>query len=388
MQYCGLIKMDLKFITNNQFMSKKYIRLKPHEVEFLGYTPNEKHNKYEVKGNDLITLLEYRGTKNQGILDACLNVGVDKSVSPMLWLKTKEESVRVANPFYIPQLEKDFSELSKLLIEEIKEFSPKYETYKREKTTEPHLFVYSPADIHVGKLCSSFETGEDYNSQIAVKRVLDGTKGILNKLKGNEIEKILFVIGNDVLHIDNPKRQTTSGTPQDTDGMWYDNFLTAKRLYVDVIEILLQVADVHVVFNPSNHDYTSGFFLAQVIETHFKDCKQITFETSISHRKYYVYGKNLIGTSHGDGAKQTDLPLLMANESKDWSNCKHKYFYIHHFHHKVSKDYMSVCVEVLRSPSGTDSWHHRNGYEHAPKAVEGFLHHKEHGQILRITHIF
>jgi hypothetical protein len=49
---------------------------------------------------------------------------------------------------------------------------------------------------------------------------------------------------------------------------------------------------------------------------------------------------------------------------------------------------MGVCVETLRSPSGTDSWHHRNGYQHAPKAVEGYIHDKEHGQIMRITHIF
>lgn len=49
---------------------------------------------------------------------------------------------------------------------------------------------------------------------------------------------------------------------------------------------------------------------------------------------------------------------------------------------------MSVCVEALRSPSGTDSWHHRNGFAHAPKAIEGFIHHKEHGQVARITHLF
>jgi hypothetical protein len=43
------------------------------------------------------------------------------------------------------------------------------------------------------------------------------------------------------LHIDNPKRTTTSGTPQDTDGMWHTNFLIAKQLYVDVLELLLNV---------------------------------------------------------------------------------------------------------------------------------------------------
>ena len=158
---------------------------------------------------------------------------------------------------------------------------------------------------------------------------------------------------------------------------------------MDVIEHLLGVADVHFVYNPSNHDYTNGFFLADVIQSWFRKCPNIKFDCSISHRKYLQYHKNLIGTTHGDGAKAQDLPLLMAQESpKYWSSTKHRYVYTHHVHHKVSKDYIGVTVESLRSPSGTDSWHHRNGYQHAPKAVEGFIHHPQHGQVARLTHLF
>ena len=282
----------------------------------------------------------------------------------------------------------NFSELHESIIEDIKKHSPIYKKYKREENTDGYLLVLDPADIHIGKLCDAIETGDEYNNKIAVKRVLNGVDGILDNVKGFNVDKILFVIGNDVLHIDNPKRTTTSGTPQDTDGMWHTNFLIAKKLYVDVIERLLLHSDVHVVYNPSNHDYTNGFFLAQVIQAHFTNCSNITFDTSISHRKYYVYYDNLIGTTHGDGAKVTDLPLLMAHESKKWSECTKRYWYTHHLHHKVAKDYMGVSVETLRSPSGTDSWHSRNGYTHAPKAVEGFLHHKKHGQVARFTHFF
>ena len=326
--------------------------------------------------------------KNKGILDACTNVGISPESTPMLWLKTKNESVRVTNPLYKAPQEFSFETLAKEVIEVLKNYVPKYPQLKRVENENKRLFVFDPADIHIGKLCSAFEVGETYNNQIAVQRVLSGCRGILNEIDTTTIDKVLFVIGNDILHIDNTKRTTTSGTPQDTDGMWHSNFLIAKQLYVDIIEILMSIADVHVVYNPSNHDYTNGFFLAQVIETHFRNCENVTFDTTIAHRKYFVYGKNLIGTTHGDGARTENLPLLMANESKDWSNCKHKYIYTHHLHHKVSKDVMSVCVETLRSPSGTDSWHHRNGYQHAPKAVEGYIHDKEHGQIMRITHIF
>ncbi len=136
---------------------------------------------------------------------------------------------------------------------------------------------------------------------------LEGVQGILDKSAGFHIDKILFVGGNDILHIDTPRRTTTSGTPQDTDGMWYRNFLTAKQLYVEILEKLIALADVHFVFNPSNHDYTHGFFLADCIKTHFRQAANITFDCSLQHRKAYRYGENLIGTTHGDGAKQQDL---------------------------------------------------------------------------------
>jgi len=324
-----------------------------------------------------------------GIYEATENLDIDNSNVKHLWVKNKQSSVFVKNPNFVQAEIATTNQLREDLIKDLQQYAPKFPKLERIENKESYLLVIDPADIHIGKLCTAFESGESYNNQIAVQRVLLGVKGILQKVSSFNIDKILFIGGNDILHTDNPGRTTTSGTPQDTDGMWHSNFLIAKQLYVDVLELLLGVADVHFTFNPSNHDYTNGFFLAQVIETYFKDCKNITFDTTISHRKAFKYHSNLIGTTHGDGAKQMDLPLLMAVEYPvEWSETKHRYIYTHHVHHKTSKDYAGITIESLRSPSGTDSWHHRNGYQHAPKAVEGFLHSKEHGQIMRLTHIF
>jgi hypothetical protein len=314
----------------------------------------------------------------------CDQVGLPLENVSNYWFKGKQYSIHVKG-----DKAKTYEEIRDEIVQSMNEHSPKYETILRSNIVDGHLLVVDPADIHIGKLATSFETGEDYNSQIAVQRVLEGVRGVIQKASGFNIDKILFIGGNDILHIDTPKRQTTSGTPQDTDGMWYESFLIAKQLYVDVIELLMQIADVHFVFNPSNHDYTNGFFLADVIQSWFRNSPNITFDCSIAHRKYFIYGSNLIGTTHGDGAKPQDLPLLMAQESpKHWADTKHRYVYSHHLHHKISKDYIGVTVESLRSPSGTDSWHHRNAYQHATKAVEGFIHHKDFGQVARLSHIF
>lgn len=312
--------------------------------------------------------------------------GINPNDVKHLWIKDKGSSIFVKNPNFKQQ---EYNQFKEELLEDLKGFEPKFPKIERKESKDGHLLVVDPADIHIGKLATAFETGDAYNCDIAISRAKEGVKGILDKTKGFKIDKIVFIGGNDILHIDTPKRTTTSGTPQDTDGMWYENFLMAKDLYVELLQLLVSVADVHFIYNPSNHDYTNGFFLADVIQTYFRSCANITFDCSIRHRKGYLYHSNLIGTTHGDGAKQQDLPLLMAQEFPlEWSKTKHRYVYIHHFHHKLSKDYIGVTVESLRSASGTDSWHHRNGYQHAPKAVEGFVHHKVHGQIARITHLF
>lgn len=325
-------------------------------------------------------------TEHKGLAKHCEERGIDISDVTLYWDKTKEYSVAVR----LDKNQVTYENLRDEIIEMMDAHSPKYPNIERDFLVDGHLLVIDPADVHIGKLCTAFESGEDYNSHIAVKRVHEGVEGILQKVKGFNIDQIVLIIGNDILHVDSPKNTTTSGTSQDVCQMWYDNFLMAKQLYVEVIEKLTSVADVHVIFNPSNHDYTNGFFLADAIKSWFRHSSNITFDCSIAHRKYYRYFENLIGSTHGDGAKQADLGLLMAEEAKkDWGDTKHRYFYTHHVHHKTSKDMIGLTIESLRSPSGTDSWHHRNGYGiGGVKAIEGFLHSKVHGQICRITHIF
>lgn len=322
----------------------------------------------------------------------CRERGIDPDDVDFYWDKTKSFSVKV-HPNSTRELTQE--QLIELIQEKITSHAPNYKTFEREKTKNNNLLVIDPADSHFGKLSSSYETGESYNINVAKQRFKEGITGIISKSKGFGINKVLFIIGNDVLHYDTPKRQTTSGTPQDTDVMFYDMFNAALESHVEIIESLITEYDVDIIFCPSNHDYQSGWMFAQTLSAWFRNAKNVNIDASISHRKYYQYGQNLISASHGDGAKMTDMPLLMANEApKLWANTTYRYVYLHHIHHKQrnvfqsSKDYIGVTVEYLRSQSSSDSWHYRNGYVGAKKAVEGFVHSFEHGQIARLTHYF
>lgn len=323
--------------------------------------------------------------------DSRMGLELDLSKDQVRYLRNKLGLKRDNSKFGIISYE----QIRQDLISDIKNHSLEYKKLKFNKITDGHLLVIDPADIHIGKLSVKEETGFEYNMVEARRRVNLAVKEILQKSKGFPIEKIVLVIGNDIIHIDTPFRTSTAGTPQDTDGQWWQMFRVAKDLYIEVIEVLREVAPVHVIYNPSNHDYSSGFMLADTVSSWFSKDKNVSFDVSISHRKYFLWGTNLISTSHGDGAKEEDMPLLMASEVPDmWSKSKYRYIYLHHFHHKKQikwksgKDYQGATVEYLRSPSEPDGWHDRNGFTASPKAIEGFIHSKNNGQVARITHYF
>lgn len=308
------------------------------------------------------------------------------------WLKDKNgASIFVRNTSEIipfDQMRADF-------IDEMKQYSPIYPTIERQEIKEKHLLVIDPSDIHVNKLATQEETNGIYNSEIAVKRVKEAIESILQKSSGFPLDKIVLVIGNDVLNTDNTSNSTTKGTPQDVSNRWYEGFRMAKQMYIDAIELLLTRANVEVIHVMSNHDYTSGFMLADSVYSWFRNCENVSFNLEVKHRKYFKWGSNLIGLSHGDKFKSMDAPLLMANEAPQlWAGTYYRYFYLHHIHHHTKtkfqsgKDYQGVTVQHLRSPSPADLWHFDSGYTHAKQAIEAFIHHETQGQVCCITHNF
>lgn len=280
-----------------------------------------------------------------------------------------------------------------------------------------HMMVISPADIHMGKLAELMETGEAYDMEIAERRVKEGVAGLLEKGKAWGIEVITINTGNDSLHVDNNRATTTSGTPQSVTGSIFGMFDAMFKTWVWVIEQSAEVAPVHVVFDPSNHPWVSDWMLNRAVMAWFKNDERVTFDVKmndIRHRKYQVYGCNLIGYAHGDGGKDKDLPNTMQYECREWwGKTQRGYWIIKHKHHKDAKTVglsgyhqekdhagvtviksgdmdlsKNVSVEIVRSPSGTDGWHDRNQYVGAIKAVEAFIFHSERGQVARFTHSF
>ena len=343
---------------------------------------NAGNPRYRLNQNEAEIIKEYRRVK-----DECEREGLDPKTLHSGWIKNENSSLYFKQP---KAKEQDFKKLSEELVKELKEFSPEYPKIKRPKEIDGHLFFCCPSDLHIGKLCKSFVSGEEYNSQIAVIRALEGVKGCIDKAKGFHVDKVVFLLSGDLLHVDGFNNTTTAGTRQDVDGLWSDNFMIAKRLMVEIIEMLMQLADVHIMFTAGNHDHISGWLMAQVLQAHFRKSKNISWDISLQMRKYYKYYNSLISSTHGDKVKWDLLPMLMADECKWWSDTKYRYMFTQHVHHKVAnKDMVGCTIESLRSPSEADAWHHKSGYLSSNnKAIESFLFSKQNGQVARITHLF
>ena len=194
--------------------------------------------RYRLNPDEWQIIDEYReDKKRQSLLaDECNEVGIDVGSVSHYWYKSKKFSIFAkSNEFSKDDFLQSIEEL-------ISSYSPSYPSIDYPKRKDGHLLIINPADIHIGKYADSQEVGKDYNIKIAKNRVREGVKGILRNAEGYPIERILFCIGNDILHTDNIHKTTTKGTAQDTDGKWYKHFTEALELYVEIVEMLIQIA--------------------------------------------------------------------------------------------------------------------------------------------------
>ena len=210
------------------------------------------NKRLRLKKDELDLIENYRRIKEESIA-----AGVNPDDVKHGWLKTDNSSLFFKNPNFKTEAKNKFAED---LIKELEQYSPKYPTIKRRKSKDGHLLVIDIADLHINKYAEAHLTGADYNSKIAVERAIEGTKGLIQKASGFNIEKVVFVIGNDVLNTDNLTKSTSKHTPQDTDVNWFKAFNIAKDCYIKCIELCMQVADVDILHYPSNHDEMSGCF--------------------------------------------------------------------------------------------------------------------------------
>lgn len=266
--------------------------------------------------------------------------------------------------------------------------------YPRERAA--YLFEYSPFDLHLGKLAWGDETtGASYDVPIGVdlfNASLDFLHAKAMRLGGGTIDRILCVFGNDAMHVDSKRGETTAGTHMDFDSRYIKVYRRLVHIHRRAIDILRQTAPVDVVIIPGNHDELTSFHMGEVIAAAFENVPDVQINNGPTLRKYYEYGVNLFGFTHGDAERIAELPLAMAREVPEmWARCPSREWHIGHLHKSdewqdrkkpmLVQDLTSdkgIRIRRLTSLSGHDAWHTKHAYMDR-RACEGFLFHKTAG---------
>ena len=252
--------------------------------------------------------------------------------------------------------------------------------------SDPHAREVCIFDPHLGKYAWAPETGTDYDSTIAEQCVRAAVGDLLEQSAPWRCEETILPVGNDLLHTDNYEGTTTAGTQQDRDTRFQLMFRRARGLVSWMISVCAERSNVRVVIIPGNHDSLSAWTLGEVLAAEYAHDPRVTFDGSPRKRKYVLYGKNLIGYAHGHNEPHKRLPEIMAAEVPDlWAASTSREWHVGHFHRsKVTQpiyvdDHAGCTVRVLRSLSGTDSWHASMGYVGGVRGAEAFVWRKSGG---------
>jgi hypothetical protein len=190
----------------------------------------------------------------------------------------------------------------------------------------------------------------------------------------------------DFYHADNSSNRTPhSGNSLDVDGRFQLIAQVGFRAMVRCIRRLLEKhAKVIVRNNRGNHDPHQAYMLSLALDAMFSAEPRVTVEMTPASFYYFRFGKTLIGSTHGDGAKLADLPLIMASDvPNDWAESTWRVWHCGHFHHDQLKDHPGCTVETHRTLAANDAWHRHAGYR-SGRDMKAIVYSREHGEISRI----
>lgn len=278
---------------------------------------------------------------------------------------------------------------------------------------DPNIdYVVNWQDLHFGKLAYKEISGEDYNMWEAKRRLHSCVDETIEEIiKSGKPDKITLTIGWDGLHIDSPNNSTTSGTPQDVDGLYEVAKSRLIELRMEVILKLRTVAPVHVVSIKGNHDKYSSVDVAKQIDSDiFKavvsnmpnvsvqeatDEIDVEVEDWLNPWQAYKEWDNLFVFNHGDNYTSNSKRKTIPGEVR--KRFSHKIdentkIYVFMWHLHSNKKYIEQDVDSIhwvqifysQSVSWTDMWHNEKWYVGNTKGLQTYKFHKEKWQVWEI----
>lgn len=254
----------------------------------------------------------------------------------------------------------------------------------RGKITPTHnMLEISIPDLHVGKLAWAKETGwENYDTRTAERIHDDALDALLNRTDSHRFEHVLFIVGNDLLHSDTKAGTTTAGTVLDTDSRFQKSFSIVRRMIVRAIDRAREIAPVHVLMVPGNHDTLAVWHLGDSLECYYHRDDLVSIDNAPTMRKYHQFGKVMLMFTHGNKGKLQDYPLLMAAEQpKMFGETLHREAHTGDKHHLKVQEYRGIKVRISPALCPPDAWHAEHQFVGSARSAEAFVWQREEGLI-------
>lgn len=252
---------------------------------------------------------------------------------------------------------------------------------------EKLLTVIPMGDPHIGLYSWTEETGEgnEFNLEIA-KRDLCGAVDYLVK-NGPASERCLIISVGDFFHADNFDGVTSrSGNRLDMDSRLPNMVKVGFAAIRQCIESALDFHKfVDVICAVGNHDDVLSTAMSIMLANVYESEIRVKIHDQPTRRHYYQHGKVLIGVTHGDQTKDSQLPLIMATErKKEWGEARFTHWFRGHHHSDSRVEYQGTIVEQVRTMAAADSWSVGKGYL-SGRDMKSILFHSDYGEQFRTT---
>lgn len=344
----------------------------------------EKHGSKRAAARALgIPEATFRRRLREDTLDPALRAameGVGTHLVPQVaWIKTKGLSVLLRPPEREPvdllaDLVRVFSEIPGVAPQPLPDY-----------TRGDLLTLYPLADVHLGMLAWGRETGEDYDTTIAVKRLSQGMQACVQAAPRSA--RAIILNAGDFLHANDDTNSTpASKHALDTDSRHWRTLEEAVKVTIALIDLALTKHD-QVIYRAlrGNHDPSAPPVLTFALEQRYRNEPRVVIEKNPNDFFVYHFGENMICAHHGDKAKPDRLIGYLADAyAKIWGNTIHRFVWTGHLHHHKSQDFGGMKWEQLRAITARDAYAASHAYS-AKSEMLAVTYHRDQGEVQRAT---
>lgn len=237
----------------------------------------------------------------------------------------------------------------------IKRDTPKV-TINKITSRKSYCLEIQLADLHFG--VNSFEYYRNYLEKI-VEIVRLGW------------DKIIITTGGDMIHVDDFKGRTFNDTLVGSKEMLLNAYDWVMAFYETLIEECIAHSNkVKLIYVVGNHDTTVSWLIAKKWEDKYPQCEH---DTSLEQWKWFKYGNNFIGITHGDKGKFKNFgQVYNALFRQEMADCTNIEVHSQDKHHEKALSEYGITTRIITSPSQMTAYIKENGFVGNRKAIELF----------------